>query len=332
MRRGLVARIVVPVLAATGIAYAVYFSTMADESETKAPNLLALPAESRFPSTVSGSGLIEANTRNIAVASFEPGVVTEVAVTEGQRVDKGALLFALDRRVAESRLDVAMHAVAAAEAKAAEAEADLADREDQFDRRRRLERGVVISVDALARLRFAAQTARAAVAAAQAEVMVAQAQLAAARVDLDRRSVYAPVAGRILKVNVRPGEFVSAAALAEPAVLMGDDRPLHVRVQVDENDLWRLRADARADAVIRGNRDIRFPLKFVRVEPYVLPKRSLTGDTTERIDTRVLEIIYSFDPGDRPVYIGQQVDVFIDAGGSGGSATPPPPAGPAPQS
>jgi hypothetical protein len=94
---------------------------------------------------------------------------------------------------------------------------------------------------------------------------------------------------------------------------MGGERPLHVRVQVDENDIWRLREGAPAEAVVRGNRDIRFALTFVRIEPYVLAKRSLTGDIAERVDTRVLELVYSFDPDGLPVYIGQQVDVFIDA-------------------
>lgn len=314
MRRGLFTRYVIPALAVAGIAYAAVFSTMTARPEPKPPNQLAMPAESRFASTVSGSGLIEANTRNIAVASFESGVVAEVAVAEGQRVEAGALLFALDRRAAEASIAVAERDVAAAEARVAEAEADLADRQDQLGRRQRLERGVVVSVDQLARLQFAARTAQAAVASAHAEVAVARARLAAARVDRERLSVFAPVTGRILKINVRPGEFVVASRMAEPAVLMGNDRPLYVRVQIDENDLWRLRPDASAEAVIRGNRDIRFPLAFVRVEPYVLPKRSLTGDSTERIDTRVLEVLYRFDPAEQAVFIGQQVDVFIDAG------------------
>jgi hypothetical protein len=54
-------------------------------------------------------------------------------------------------------------------------------------------------------------------------------------------------------------------------------------------------------------------LKFVRVEPYVIPKKSLTGDSTERVDTRVLQVLYSFNRGALPVYVGQQMDVFIEA-------------------
>jgi HlyD family secretion protein len=79
------------------------------------------------------------------------------------------------------------------------------------------------------------------------------------------------------------------------------------------------------DAVgeVRGNPDYHAALKFVRIEPYVIPKKSLTGDTTERVDTRVLQIIYSLQGAKIPIYAGQQMDVFIDAkGGSHESKGP----------
>jgi hypothetical protein len=96
-------------------------------------------------------------------------------------------------------------------------------------------------------------------------------------------------------------------------MLLGDVDTLYVRVDVDENDAWRVRKDAPAMAFVRGNADLKTPLKFVRVEPYVVPKRSLTGDSTERVDTRVLQVIYSFYKGALPIYVGQQMDVFIEA-------------------
>jgi len=54
-------------------------------------------------------------------------------------------------------------------------------------------------------------------------------------------------------------------------------------------------------------------LEFVRIDPYILPKRSLTGDNSERVDVRVLQVIYRFKPPAFPVYVGQQMDVFIEA-------------------
>lgn len=57
------------------------------------------------------------------------------------------------------------------------------------------------------------------------------------------------------------------------------------------------------------------PLEFVRFEPFVVPKRSLTGDSTERVDTRVLQVIYRVERDDIPLFVGQQLDVFIEAEG-----------------
>ena len=61
----------------------------------------------------------------------------------------------------------------------------------------------------------------------------------------------------------------------------------------------------------RGNGSIRIPLEFVRFEPYVIPKKSLTGDSTERVDTRVLQVIYRVKDQNASLYVGQQMDVYI---------------------
>ncbi|MDE3034579.1 MAG: secretion protein HlyD, partial [Nitrospirota bacterium] len=75
-------------------------------------------------------------------------------------------------------------------------------------------------------------------------------------------------------------------------------------------------------AYLKGSTKQAIPLTFARIEPYIVPKKSLTGDNTERVDTRVLQIIYHFARPSFPVYAGQQVDVFIKR--DGGAATPPP--------
>lgn len=56
-----------------------------------------------------------------------------------------------------------------------------------------------------------------------------------------------------------------------------------------------------------------FPLSFTRIEPYVIPKQSLTGNNQERVDTHVLQVIYSFDSNRQySVYVEQQMDIFIE--------------------
>ena len=136
--------------------------------------------------------------------------------------------------------------------------------------------------------------------------------VAEACAELDRLVVRALVAGRVLQVNVRPGEFVGTPP-NQPLVILGNIDRLHVRVDIDEYDIARFRSQAAATAFPRGNLQERYPLEFVRVEPFVVPKKSLTGDTTERVDTRVLQVIYEFDPAGRlPLFVGQQVEVYID--------------------
>jgi multidrug resistance efflux pump len=116
----------------------------------------------------------------------------------------------------------------------------------------------------------------------------------------------------VLQINVRPGEFVGAPP-GQALVVLGNVGRLHVRVDIDEHDIPRFRPGAPARAMLRGNPRQEYPLTFVRVEPYVVPKRSLTGDNTERVDTRVLQVIYALEPEERTVYVGQQLDVFLDA-------------------
>lgn len=152
---------------------------------------------------------------------------------------------------------------------------------------------------------------------AQANVEQERAQLEKIETELSRLEVRAPnsmdVADfKVLQVNVRPGEYVGAPP-SQALIVLGDIDRLHVRVDIDEHDIPRFQADAKAVAKLRGNPKIEFPLTFVRVDPYVIPKRSLTGDNTERVDTRVLQVIYALQPAEHAVYVGQQMDVFIES-------------------
>ena len=133
---------------------------------------------------------------------------------------------------------------------------------------------------------------------------------------LERRAV---LNGDVPNGGDAPGEFVGTPA-NQPLVMLGNTEKLHVRVDIDEHDIPRFHAGLPAVAVPRGNLQEKYLLEFVRVEPFVVPKKSLTGDTTERVDTRVLQVIYEFDPAGRPpLFVGQQVEVFIDTAEANGA-------------
>jgi len=219
----------------------------------------------------------------------------------------------------------------AAEAKVNEAKALLAEQQAHYERAKRLDTEKATTDQEMIRRRQAVVMAEQQVAAAKAsfdllkagawepekavaraKVEQAVASLEQVQTEVDRLTVNAPVDGEVLQVNVRPGEFVGAPP-GQALIVLGNVQLLHVRVDIDEHDIPRFRPGAPAQATLRGDPRAKFDLTFERVEPYVVPKKSLTGDNTERVDTRVLQVIYSIANPCCPLYVGQQVDAFIDA-------------------
>ncbi len=146
----------------------------------------------------------------------------------------------------------------------------------------------------------------------KAAVSEAEANLARAQINLDLRTIRAPKSGTILSVKIREGEFIPASVLANPLITMGQIDPLQIRVDIDESEIPRFRPDAVATATLRGSHGKGVPLQYVRTEPLVIPKRNLTGTVAERVDTRVMQVIYSVSPSILHATVGQQVDVYIE--------------------
>lgn len=313
-------RYAVPVLALGGLAVMGYAVIAGDKQFPVAPPLSA-PAHTPYANTVAGAGLVEARSENIAIGSPLAGAVDKVHVRAGQRVEKGASLFTLDERQARAELVAREAALALAVQRLPEAEALAAEADFQLDQVRGLEDNRAVSREEVRRRETAAATARARVAATRAGIDHARAEAESGRTALERHTVRAPIAGEVLQLNVRAGEFVGPGGALPPLVL-GDTGVLHVRVDVDENDAWRVRPGARAVASLRGNAEIRADLEWVRAEPLVVPKRSLTGASTERVDTRVLQVLFAFRRGDLPIQVGQQMDVFIEAPAPRAAARP----------
>jgi len=339
----------VPVIAAALLVFGVV--TVLQSRPVRPPTTpVHPPPVAAYARTVAGVGLVEASSENIAISTPVSGLCTQVYVKVGDQVRAGQKLFSLDDRdlqaelavrwrsldVAQAQLEKLLRAprpeeVPVAEARVAEAEQTLADAsvqqrliESVTDRR-------AVREEDLQRRRIATKAAEARLRQTQADlallragawaqdISIARAQVALAerevqrlRTDIDRLTVTAPMDGLILQSNIRVGEYAQSGPLAKPLMVFGSVSVLNVRTDVDEHEAWKVRPDAAAHATVRGSSGTRIPLRFVRFEPYVVPKKSLTGDSTERVDTRVLQVIYQVD-GDRvPLYVGQQLDVFIE--------------------
>ena len=276
-----------------------------------APEPLVPPPQSPYAQSIGGRGLVESTNENVRIAPAASGLVGKVAVHVGDKVQAGDFLFAMDSRDAAATVKTAEAQLAVQQARLAEAGTLVADRKDTLERTTQLRAKNVASVDATRRDEFAMQTAQRQYQRASADLELARAQLNDAKVSLDLLTVRAPRNGTILQVNIRAGEY-AAVNSAETAVLLGDVRELQLRADVDESDAPRVKPDCKAVAFLKGSREQAIPLEFVRIEPYILPKKSLSGESTERVDTRVLQVIFRFQSPGFPVYVGQQMDVFIE--------------------
>jgi HlyD family secretion protein len=265
--------------------------------ERKAQPPVFKPVSSPYDSAIYANGIIESDQSSGANINIYPevsGPITQVLVREGQTVSAGTLLFTIDDSVPGANVELA--------------EANLKAARDQYDKRR-----AAYDIDPKSISKDVLDTTEDA-------VNQAAATLKAANALLQKFSVKAPLDGVVLALNATAGSYVSSQGAYDaytqgfdPLVVMGAPQNyLAVRCYVDEILVSRLPSPwhIRAQMSLRGT-DIKVPLEFVRVQPYVSPKIELSNERQEQVDLRVLPVIFRFEKKDAPVYPGQLVDVYI---------------------
>ncbi|MBX7500534.1 efflux RND transporter periplasmic adaptor subunit [Qipengyuania sp. YG27] len=275
------------------------------------------PADLAAQPRVAGSGVVEPSSETVQIGSPLSGLVTRLLVEPGDRVGEGQLLFALDDRAVRAQLREAQAAILEARAAIAEAQSARATAGRQLALYRQVEDPAAVSRAEVIRAEGDANAASERLRLAQARLQAAEARAGSARTEIDRLSIRAPMAGEILAVNIRKGEFVSTmgGGGSQPFIEMGQTSPLHVRIDIDEEQAPRLRLGAPATVSPRGAADRQVEAVFVRAEPQVVPKRSLTNSAAERVDVRVLQVIYQLPETNGLFRVGQQVDAYIPAKG-----------------
>jgi RND family efflux transporter MFP subunit len=305
-------KFILPLLALLGFSFSVFSVVNSNKPLPVAPPA-ATPAQAPFQNFLAGAGIIEAESRNINLGTPLPGIVSKLLVKVGDSVKIGSPLFYIDDREAQANMAVKQADIEKAKAAVVEAEASLRDSQTLYNLAASITDRRAISTEELDKRKNAVLIAKAHVASAKAGILQAQAAVTAAQTTLDRLVVKAPIDGEILQINIRPGEFAQAGTVVTPLITMGKMDALRIRVDIDENDAWRFNKTSKAVAFLRGNRDFSTDLTLAYVEPFVVPKKSLTGDSTERVDTRVLQALYQFDRSKLNAYVGQQMDVYIEA-------------------
>ena len=288
-----------------------------------APPPLAEPARSPYKFSIAATGIIEAARENVNVATAKPGLVIKVWPGVGSDAKMGDPLFQIDPREATARTASLKAQVVVEVATVTSNRVSLAESQDQLKRISSLTSARAVTEDERQRRVFAVQLAEVQIARSLAAEDAAKAQLAQAQTELEVLTVRASRAGRILRLNIREGEYANINP-PDPLMVLGDIDTLQVRADVDEQNAPLVETGREAKAFVKGSTQDPLPLTFVRIDPFVVPKRSLTGDSTERVDTRVLQVIFSLKkPEGKTLYVGQQVDVYIEMSANPGGTLPP---------
>jgi HlyD family secretion protein len=285
-------------------------------------------------SGVAGNGIVEPADRETKVAGQVPGRIARVLVKEGDKVEVDAPLLALEAATEAASLAAAEADLGASEADltrtlrglrrqdidAVEADAEAAKARSELsrgalDRISKLAEGGAATPDELDRAKrnaeaedmaFKAADARRSAAlagsrredvmAARARVLAAQARRDQARALLDRLTIRAPIAGEVLSIKFRSGEYYNPGA--GEAVVLGDTRVLRVRMDVEERDIGKIRKGLRAHVTADAFPGERFPGRVVEIGRRMGRKNIRTDDPVERIDTKILEVVIELDRRD----------------------------------
>jgi len=295
------------------------------------------PAANPYAHGIYSEGIVEsaqAQGNNINIYPEVSGPISQVPVSEGENVRKGQALVIIDDTVQrptteqqKAQLDVSL-------AQIENARATLKGVTDTYSKDEKVyaELPGAVSREMLDNARDAVGIAQTALAVYERQSVEQNKAYAASTALLAKFTIRAPVDGVVLSMAATTGSYVSPQGAYNsytqamtPLVVMGTRfSEMQVRSYIDEILIPRLQnaRQINAEMFIRGS-NIRIPLTFSRIQPYVSPKIELSDQRQELVDVRVLPVIFRFQkPADVNVYPGQLVDVYVNVS-AGKSETPP---------
>ncbi|MFI4955812.1 MAG: efflux RND transporter periplasmic adaptor subunit [Gammaproteobacteria bacterium] len=298
---------------ATGGIIAGLFSVFFYNENLKAQEPLSV-SYNPYDKGIYASGIIESfqlNGSNINIFPEVSGRVSSIMVSDGQQVKKEDVLLVIHHSVQTAIVEKD-------KANVKLAQDNLITVQDQYDK---LKKAYDINPKSVSK--NALDNANNAVISAKQNISVAQAQQDSDQALLDEYTITSPVDGVVLRVVPAVGDYASPVVGTYdtytqgslPIIQIGQVTPyLQVRVYVDEILTPQLPESSKLEATlfVRGMDNKSIPLKYVNMQPYTIPNIQLSDQRSERVDVRVLPIIFQFEkPTDINLYPGQLVDVYI---------------------
>jgi len=286
--------IVLSIISITVAMAVIFYDERPTESQTLPIPELAPP----YKNFIAGTGVVESRSKNIQIGSFIDGVISGVNVESGEGVKKGALLFTLNKKMITAKI-TAQQAIIALE------NTKLKNAQHQFQIIQNFKK---ISPNMVKKTDYT--TAKDNVAQAAARLRVVKSKLTILLQELALYDVYSPIDGKVLESKLSIGKYFPKNSTL---LTIGSNKQ-NLRVDINEYDIYKFTPNTNAVAFVRGHPKLKIPLKYLYTMPYVVPKKNLTGLSTERTDTRVLQVLYALPKKiDFPLFVGQQLDVFIQS-------------------
>lgn len=260
---------------------------------------------------VVARGVVDVEGGIIQIAASRDGVIREVHVEEGATVARGDLLAVIDDRLPRAALEVARAELAQAESAKSAVMVRIAAG------RRELAR--VEPLTDFAAPRRTVDQARDNMRLAEADLQVqsatietARARVAQAELEVEQRSVRAPVDGTIVRRLVRPGDGASTLNVTT-LFWLAPAGPRLARIEIEEQTAERVKPGQPVEIVIDGDDGRRFKGTVSRVGQAFGARRVTVYEARERADVRFVEAIVGFNDADPGLLLGQRVLAYVQA-------------------
>jgi HlyD family secretion protein len=294
------------VASVAGIALAIILTLAAMRSGTKAVNVRIEPVQKRdLIASVTASGNVTPHTK-VDLSSDITGKIVRLDVKEGQIVSKGQFLLQIDPQEAQANVQRAEAALSAAKASSAQAKASLIQAQKSYERSLEIKKvnAQLISDEQLEQLRTTVDVDQAVLESQNHLVDQNAAELAQVRSALGKTTIYAPMAGRVTRLNVEGGETAIMGTLNKDAATLltiSDMSDLETKVKVDETDVARIRMGDSALVQIDAFPDTTFIGRVTKISNSSVKSATATQASGDQaIDYEVTIQLLNVPPETRP--------------------------------
>ena len=235
---------------------AIVFASLRANKGKQGPKVYVEEAKRReIVQVVKATGSIDPKEK-VNLSSHVVGKIEKLYVHEGDSIRAGQPFLDLEKDTYLSSRDRFAAQLASARTATHKAEVNLADSRLRLDRAKRLAGEGVVSQEQLEAAQLAESSARLSLDEARDAVTQASASLSQAKTDLAKTTIYAPISGRVVRLDAEQGEVVVFGTMNNPASIIGviaDLSEILARVDVDETEVVNIHpgqtATLKVDAV-----------------------------------------------------------------------------------